>query len=324
MKKILVTGATGFIGYELSRQLCRDNYHPRLMVRRPVRGMLLNSLDAELRQGDLGSPLSIQRLMEGIDTVIHLGAMATFESYRKVRSSIVDGSMNLMRAAVENGVERFVYGGSLLIYDNQVEPIDQSTVPNPLSGYGKAKLEAETRMAETARKAGMRFTSLRLPHVYGAMSLLFYQIRQGRIFFPGRGDNQCGHLHVADAARALIEAAGSGREGIYVIADELACSWNDFFEMTRMYYPRLKIFRVPKWLSLIGTGVIETLLGWKKTPNHFSTGAVKSWNLHLPVASGTLRRVLGMQPLYPTVSEGIPQALDDCIALTWRPSNQDN
>ena len=52
--KILVTGATGFIGYEVAKQLYQKGCRPRLMVRRPLRGFLLKSLDAELIQGDLG------------------------------------------------------------------------------------------------------------------------------------------------------------------------------------------------------------------------------------------------------------------------------
>ena len=283
MKKILVTGATGFIGYEVSKQLSQAGQCPRLMVRRPIRGMLLKSLDAEFMQGDLSRPQSLKRLIKDVDTVIPLGAMATFESYSKVRSSIVDGSVNLMRAAIEEGVERFVFGGSLLIYDDQTRPIDQSTKPRPRSGYGRAKLEAENLMGEMAGNAGIHFNSVRLPHVYGAKSLLFHQIRQGYIFFPGKGSNFFGHLHVSDAARALIKAADSSRHGAYVIADNLSCTWNDFFEITQSFYPKLKVIYIPKWFALLATGIIEFLLSFKKTPNRYSTDAVSSWNLQLPV-----------------------------------------
>ena len=324
MKKILVTGATGFIGYEVSKQLCLAGIRPRLMVRRPVRGMLLKSLDAELMQGDLSRPRSLTRIIDGVDTVIHLGAMATFESYRKVRSSIVDGSQHLMQAAVNGGVEHFVYGGSLLIYDDQTTHIDQKTVPQPRSGYGRAKLEAENLMAEMAHDAGIHFKSIRLPHVYGAKSLLFYLIRQGHIFFPGKGNNLFGHLHVSDAARALIKAVHSNQQGANVIADNLACSWNDFFEITRSFYPRLKVIYIPKWMALLATGFIELLLKQKKSPNRYSTDAVISWNLELPVAPNTISETLDMEPEYPTISDGIPDVLDDCIAFTWRPSNMDN
>ena len=294
------------------------------MVRRPIRGMLLKSLDAELKQADLSRPQSIQRLVAGVDTVIHLGAMATFESYSKVRSSIVDGSVNLMRAAIDAGVEKFVYGGSLLVYDDQTIPITQDTSPRPRSGYGRAKLEAENLMAQMADKAGIHFTSIRLPHVYGAKSLLFYQIRQGKIFFPGKGNNLFGHLHVSDAARALIKAGVSDKKGIYVVADNLSCTWNDLFEIIQSLYPKLRVFHIPKWLALMATGAIELMLKFRKTPNRFSTGAVVSWNLRLPVESNTLTTVLDVEPEYSTISDGIPEVLDDCIAFTWRPSNLEN
>jgi nucleoside-diphosphate-sugar epimerase len=249
--------------------------------------------------------------------------MATFESYRKVRSSIVDGSRNLMRTAIDAGVKRFIYGGSLLIYSNQAKPIDQGTEPRPLSGYGQAKLEAETMLAEMARKAGIHFCSLRLPHVYGAQSLLFYQIRKQRLIFPGSGNNIFGHLHVTDAARALIEAAATDMQGIYVIADDLSCSWNDFFEITQNFYPRLQVIHIPKSLALLATSIIELVLRFKTTPNRYSTDAVASWNLDLPVTADTLANVLKLQPRYPTAADGIPAVLDDCVAYTWQPSNYD-
>ena len=324
MRDILVTGATGFIGYEVSKQLIHQGYRPRLMVRRPIRGMLLNSLGADLKQGDLSRPESLKRLVTGVDSVIHLGAMATFESYKKVRPSIVDGSLNLMQSAINAGVENFVYGGSLLVYDDQSKPINQQTPALPRSGYGRAKLEAETKMAEMAKNGGINFSSIRLPHVYGAKSLLFYQIRKGQVFFPGKGNNPFAHLHVSDAARALIKAAETGRQGVSVIADNLSCTWNDLFEMTQSYYPKLRVVHVPKWLALTATVAVELILKHKKTPNRYSSGAVTSWNLNLPVSQGTLSDLLNINPQYPTIADGIPSVLDDSLCFTWCPSNFDN
>ena len=204
MKKILVTGATGFIGIEVSRQLADRGLRPRLMVRRPVRGLMLRNLEAEIMQADIRSPESLRRILNGIDTVIHLGARAAFEPYPRLYPSIVKGSLNLMQAAVEAGVKSFVFGGSLLVYGDTAKPIDQDTTPAPMSGYGRAKLEAEQRLEDMATKAGICFVSLRLPHVYGAHSLLFDQVRHGKVFYPGKGNNLFPHLHVFDAARALI------------------------------------------------------------------------------------------------------------------------
>jgi len=324
MERVLVTGATGFIGYEVAKQLSERGIRPRLLVRRPFRGIILKSLDAELVQGDLLEPRSLKRALAGIDTIIHLGAVAAFVSYRLVRPSIVDGSRNLLKAAQEAGVQQLVYGGTLLVYGSQKQPIDQNTPASPAVGYGRAKLEAEQMMADMAAESGMRFASLRLPHTYGARSLFFEEARKGRILFPGHGDNLYAHLNVADAGRALIRAAEIGLSGVRVVADNLPCTWNQLFYATQTYYPRLKITHIPKALALLGTGLMDLVHMTVSSPNLYSVGAVRSWNLNLPVETGTLSKLLGIEPLYPTIHDGIPAVLDESISFCWRHSMKDH
>jgi uncharacterized protein YbjT (DUF2867 family) len=79
VQKVLVTGATGLIGIELSRCLAERGLRPRLMVGRALRDLMLRSLDAEIMQADIPSPDSLRRILKGIDTVVHLGARAAFE-----------------------------------------------------------------------------------------------------------------------------------------------------------------------------------------------------------------------------------------------------
>jgi nucleoside-diphosphate-sugar epimerase len=323
MKKVLVTGATGFIGIEVSRQLAERDIRPRLMVRRPVRGLMLRNLEAEIMQADIRSPKSLQRVLSGIDTVIHLGARAAFEPYPHLYPSIVKGSINLMQAAIEARVKNFVFGGSLLVYGDTAKSIDQDTEPAPMSGYGQAKLEAEQHLEEMASKAGICFVSLRLPHVYGAHSLLFDQVRHGRVFFPGKGDNKFAHIHVIDAARALIHAAENSMPGIWAVADELSCTWNDFFETVKTYYPRLRVMHIPQKISYIGARLLDVLFGLTAQPNPYPSGAISCWNLRLPVVSGTIKQAIELEPQFPTIHEGIPAVLDDSISFYWLPSNLD-
>ena len=315
MEKVLVTGPTGFIGSEVARQLAKSGRRPRLLVRRPLRGIVLKSLDAEIAQGDLRSPRSLDRALVGMDTVIHLGARATFERYELLRPSIVEGSMNLMRAAADAGVRSFIYGGSLLVYGHQEQPITQETPARAQIDYSRAKLEAEQTLLSLAEKAGMRFCSVRLPHVYGANSLLFNEIRRGRVLFPGKGDNLFAHLHVADTARALIRAAEIGITGVCVVADNAPRTWNELFAITREYYPRFRVIHVPTRLALLATGTLAALSRFKVAPNLSSPDAVESWNARLTVDPDTLRNVLGIEPAYPSLEDGIPAVLDDCISF---------
>lgn len=315
--RVLVTGATGFIGFELARQLSKQGFNPKLLVRRPLRAAILSSLEAELIQGDLESPQSLERAVQGVDTIFHLGARAIFEEYELVRPTIVDGSVALMQASVAAGVQRFVYSSSLLVYKSQNEAIDHHTPARPESGYGRAKLEAEETLLNMAHQAGMTLALIRLPHVYGARDLMFDQVRQGRVLFPGHGKNFYAHMHIEDAARILIAAAEKGWAGTSPVADDMAVNWNEFFAVIKKYYPRFRSFGMPMSLALLGTRLLTPLRRLSKHPSLYTPDAVLGWNLNLPVKRGLLWNELEMTPNYPTVHQGIPAVLDDCIAFRW-------
>ena len=315
--KVLVTGATGFIGYELSRRLAERGLSPRLMVRRPDRGLLLRNLEAELVYGDLKSPLSLERAVEGMDTVIHLGARATFEEYRVLRPTIVEGSVALMEAAAAAGVSSFVYASSLFVYSGGPDPIDASTPTNPQLDYGRAKVEAEDRLREIAQRAGMRLAAIRLPHVYGARDLFFSRIPLGRTLIPGRGRNLFAHLHVHDAAGVLIGVAESDVEGARAVADRRATTWPEFLTIVSEHYPRFRFVPLPAGLAKAGTNLIRPFQRISGKPTITTPGSVVGWNLDLSVRPGLLWEELGMEPVYPTVDEGIPAVLDECVSFRW-------
>ena len=323
MQNVLVTGATGFIGIEVSTQLNQRGLRPKLMVRRPDRKAMLKRLGAEIIQADLHRRQSLDSALNEIDTVIHLGAHAAFISYARLYPSIVKGSLNLMQAAIKAGVKTFVFASTLLVYGDSDKPIDQRTQPSPMSGYGRAKLEAEQRLADMAAEAGICFVSLRLSHVYGAHSLLFDRIRNGQVFLPGKGDNTFAHIHIDDAAHAFIRAAENRRSGIWVIADELSCTWNEFFKALQTHHPRVRVKHVPRGISYVSTRLLNVFFKLTAQANPYPSGAISSWNLRMPVVPGTLRQAVGVEPKFPTIHQGIPAVLDDAISFYWLPSNLD-
>jgi nucleoside-diphosphate-sugar epimerase len=316
--RVLLTGATGFIGFELAKLLVARGHDVRLMVRRPERAALLRPLNSELISADLTSPTSLRRAVEGIDTVFHLGARAVFESYPRLRPTIVDGSVSLMQAAAEAGSKRLVYASSLLVYNSQDEEIRAETPAIPRVDYGQAKLEAERKLQRMAESAGLQFAAVRLPHVYGASDLLFERIRRGLLLKIGSGDNLYSHLHVRDAARLLIAVAEKGWTGISAVGDERPTTWREFFAAVREHYPRFREIRVPSWLARLGTELMRPILALQSQPSLMTPDTVVGWNLRLPVARDLLWNQLGMRPRYATIDEGIPAALDDYLAFRWQ------
>lgn len=318
MKNVLVTGGTGFIGVELVRELCEMGIRPRLLVRRPHRAALLSSLDVELIQGDLASEPSLRRAVEGIDTVFHLGARASFESYRRLRPSIVDGTIALGRAAADAGVEHFVFSSSLFVYGDQERPIDASTPTDPAIAYGRAKLEAENALERLAAPAGMTVASIRLPHVYGPQSILFDQVRSGLAIFPGRMRNRCGHLHVDDSARVLVAVGRERWKGRSAVADDEIVDWAEFFTILQALYPGFRLVTLPRALGIAGAMVLEPLLSRRQKPTLYTKDTVVGFNLEVPVEPGLLWSDLSVTPRYPNVRQGISAVLDGYVRYRWR------
>lgn len=318
--KVLVTGATGFIGYETARQLAEQGVRPRCMVRRPERALLLHTLDAELVFGDLGSRRSLRAAVDGVDAVIHLAARATFEEHRLVAPTIVGGSTALAEAAAEAGVERFVFGSSMLVYRSDPAPIDETTPAWPTTGYGRAKIEAERALTSIADRRDMGLVSLRLPHVYGARDLLFSRIARHPgtpLALPGRASNRFTHLHVADAARMLVAAARSDLAGAWPAADHQPTTWVEFFDVLRAHHPRVRIMRLPAPLATVGATALVPARRLRRRPSMATPDSVASWNLNLEVQGHALWDRLGLAPLHPTIHQGIPAALDECVSYRW-------
>lgn len=315
--RFLVTGATGFVGVEVARQLDAAGHEARLMVRRPGRAALLRSLGGELVQADLESPDSLRRAVEGADVVLHLAARATFEPYARLRPTIVDGSAALMNAAADAGVSRFVFASSLFVYGSQTEPIDADTRPVPVLGYGRAKLEAEERLTSLAAEKGIALSVLRLPHVYGAQSLLFDQVRSGLVIFPGRPDNMFSHLHVSDAARAMVLAGEQGWRGALPVTDSRSVRWADFFGVMHRFYPRFRLVRVPGWAALAGVTALRPWQALNSAPTLHTADTIRGFRLNLPARPGLFWDEVGAEPLYASVEEGIPAALDDVLSFRW-------
>jgi nucleoside-diphosphate-sugar epimerase len=181
--------------------------------------------------------------------------------------------------------------------------------------YGRIKLETEKKLSEVAAAGGITFAALRLPHVYGPRSLGFKMLREGRMILPGSGKCVYSHLHVTDAARALIACAEQEYDEISPIGDSQPATWAEFISVIRTYYPGAKVLVLPEWLALAGTTALIPFRRFRSHPGMETPGAVRSYNCNIAVKPGLVWEDLGLNPKYPSIHEGIPAVVKELNAM---------
>jgi len=318
--RILVTGATGFIGSEVTRQLVALGMRPRIMVHRPTRSGMFDDLDIEAVHGDLTVPDTLRTAVDGCDAIVHLAGRAVFEPAHRLEPTFIGGTRALADAAVAAGARRFVFGSSLLVHAPSYAAVVAETVADPVIDYGRVKLQMEQ---ELALMTGLSVASIRLPHVYGAGDQLFANVRRGIMAVPGRTSQPFSHLHVHDAARVLIAAALGTWEGARGIGDRDPAGWDRFLGELQRLLPRLVIVRLPAPMALAGTALMRIVRSRLETPDIFTPDTVRAWNMPLWVDPELLWDELGLEPEVPDYRVGIKRSLDDAVDHVWRHSVQD-
>ncbi|MEM3689256.1 MAG: NAD-dependent epimerase/dehydratase family protein, partial [Thermofilum sp.] len=142
--KILVTGATGFLGGHLVEELVAKGYSVRALVRRTSNTALLRELGVEMIEGDITKPETLGPATRGVDVVVHLAAYYTFFGKKELYELVnVKGTRWLAEASLKNNVDRFIYCSSTeAIGPVKNPPADETTPLNPQFEYGRSKAKA--------------------------------------------------------------------------------------------------------------------------------------------------------------------------------------
>jgi UDP-glucose 4-epimerase len=162
---LALTGATGFIGQYLLRELPKRGYRVRALLRRPA-SMPMEVASAVI--GDLAKPQNMSAALEGVDAVIHSAGLAHAMSgipeddYRLLNT---EATIRLARAAHRAGARRFVFLSSIRAQCGPAADtvVTEAVEPRPTDAYGKSKLAAERGLAEL----DLDWVSLRAVLVYG-------------------------------------------------------------------------------------------------------------------------------------------------------------
>jgi len=292
--KVLVTGASGFLGTAACARLLAEGHEVDALVRRPGSEPAGTTAVA----GDLGDAAAVTAAVTASspDAVLHLAAeIASQRDEARIRAVNVDGTRALLDACTAAGSPRVVFtstvvtgdaGGRLLVED---EPLPVATP------YGRSKQEGERMLAESE----LPYVIVRPSHVYGpggwyADELIAQLRKPGRFCVIGRGDNLWDVVHVDDVVAALLfalEAAPAGET--YHCADDEPITYYDFMALSAETLGLGKPRRVPATLARLAAGANAV------------DAVVRSAR-----SSNAKLRATGWEPAYPSAKTGVPAALD--------------
>lgn len=228
MKSVLVTGGAGFIGSNIVAELLKKEYRVRVIDNLST-GSLENlrehfeNKNFEFIEGDICDYDKCLELMKDIDIVNHQAAMGSvpksIEDPKPTCMNNVNGFVNILHAAKESGIKRFVYASSSAVYgDNEDMPKEECRVGNPISPYGVTKASDEMYASVYSRLHGIECIGLRYFNVFGekqsfdnpyaaVIPRFVYNILMGRrSTIYGDGLNSRDFTYVANAVQANVLA----------------------------------------------------------------------------------------------------------------------
>jgi len=216
--KVLVTGATGFIGSLLIDRLLESGDEVTAFARPTADASPLERKGVRVITGDVRDEREVESAVNGSKIVYHL-ARAKGHGTRpmsEVKAVNIDGTSNVARAATRAGVQRIVYASSVAVYGSRPKqmPVSEDDALNPDSPYARSKAEAEAALREHAR---VPFVIARITSVLGPGCLswlpIFQSVAAGKLRLVGSGTNRHHPADVSDIVDGLILCGTVGASG---------------------------------------------------------------------------------------------------------------
>jgi dihydroflavonol-4-reductase len=273
--RVLVTGASGFIGSALTRALVDDGHHVVVMLETDTDSRNLESLEVERLTGDIRDAASVRKAVAGCRAVFHVAALYRFWAPDTVEFYDVNvgGTRNVLEAAKAEGAERVVYTstvGTLGVEGNQdgiaADELAYPDLRHLFGSYKRSKYVAEHEVLRAAAE-GLPATIVlptfplgprdRAPTPTGRLVLDFLN---GRV--PGYVDTVLNVAHVDDVARGHILALERGAVGrSYILGGENLTLKQLLYELAAATGLPAPALRVPRALSLAAAWMSDTVEG---------------------------------------------------------------
>lgn len=293
--RILVTGASGFLGHHVCRELAGARHEVSALVRRPGSAPdRANEVVGDIAGGAGDLEQAVTRAAP--DCVIHLAAeIASQRDAACIDAVNVGGTRALLDACRAAGSPKVVFASTVVTGDAEGAVLDEQSELPVQTAYGRSKQEGERMLRESAVPGVI----IRPSHVYGAggwfASEFVDRLRKpGRFAVIGNGRNWWDVVRVEDVATAFRLAAERATDGaIYHVADDEPITFRDFVALTAAALGVGRPRSIPAWLARRVAGV---------DPVAAVTRSARSSN-------ALIKRELGWAPRFENAGTGVPDAV---------------
>lgn len=220
--RVLITGASGFLGSVLVRQALEEGL--LVTATDQISGAGITGVD--FIAADILNPSSMSHIFKNVDCVCHVAGLAHIFNVSKLPHDIfykinVLGTENVARAAARAGVKHFIFISSVSVYGGVALGKDEYSECHPEGPYAESKLLAEKCLIKLCENEKMDLTVLRLATLYGEgdpgnVGRMIGMMDKGRFLWIGNGGNRKSLLYKEDAARACLAVAKKHVSGINI------------------------------------------------------------------------------------------------------------
>ncbi len=292
--KVLITGATGFVGSWICKKLLEQQHRVVTLVRNTSAAHDLLDLGAEAKLGDVTDLASLESALGGVETVFHLaGVVGYSRTERSLMERVnVDGTANVLTAMQSRGVKKLVYMSSVVAVGASQNPTTILDESSPFSihhlnlGYFETKYQAEQLVLEAFRNKQIEGVILNPSTIYGAgdakKGSRKTQIKVARGSFPFFTSGGVSIVSIHDVVAATLQAWRSGRNGERYILSGDNITIKQLFGLIaeaagvpapRYHLPNFAVHTLGKVgdaLEAIGKkGVINSENAWTSTMYHW-------------------------------------------------------
>ncbi len=256
-KKVLVTGANGFVGSNLVRALLENGYEVTCVVRRTSNLISLENLPVSFKYADYNSLSSLQEACKDQEIIFHIAAKVREINKKRYFEANVELTKNLLESIKSSNVKKFVILSTQAATGpaKGLSPKTETCTCNPVSYYGKSKLEAERVVRE---KCPVPWVIIRPPSVYGPRDrdfLLYFKLVNIHLApMAGSKKKYFSLVYVEDLVRMIIMAAENerGNNEIFFAGDGNVYMLEEFIDAVKeTMHKKAMNLHIPIFLSYL-------------------------------------------------------------------------